>query len=361
SLKDCDFSWDSKFAVPPTRHLRGITLSVGRGELIGVVGRVGNGKSSLLSAIVGEMERLSGACTLNAQTIGYVPQQAWILNKKLRDNILFEKPYDDQLYNRVLDACALKPDLEMLVAGDQTEIGEKGINLSGGQKARVSLARAVYQRAELYIIDDTLSAVDSHVGKHIFENVLSNDGLLKDTTRIFATNSLRYLRHFDRVVVMRDGTIGAIGTPEQLVSSDDSTVAELFAEYAQKEASSWSLENETDSSNSSEETPKAPREATSNTEVRPTDRDETERGKLIEEEHVKLGTASSSVYVDYFKAFGAWLAVGYVVILYGGSSTLDALSNVWLAKWTSAEAAGLNDTRSSAFDLGVYGALGLLN
>lgn len=133
----------------------------------------------------------------------------------------------------------------------------QGINLSGGQKARVSLARAVYQRAELYIVDDTLSAVDSHVAKHIFENVLGNDGLLKDTTRIFATNSLRYLRHFDRVVVMRgghilfvneayiptfllDGTIGAIGTPEQLVNSNDSTVAELFAEYAQKEASSRS-------------------------------------------------------------------------------------------------------------------------
>lgn len=116
------------------------------------------------------MDKISGHVNSNGK-IAYVSQQAWIQNCSLQDNILFGKPYEKALYDRVVLACALKPDLDMLPAGDQTEIGEKGINLSGGQKQRVSLARAVYNDAEIYFMDDPLSAVDSHVSKHIFEQV----------------------------------------------------------------------------------------------------------------------------------------------------------------------------------------------
>lgn len=128
------------------------------------------GKSSLLSALLGEMDKISGRVNRHGK-IAYVSQQAWIQNCSLQDNILFGKPMQKALYDRVIVACALKPDLEMLPAGDQTEIGEKGINLSGGQKQRVSLARAVYNDADIYFMDDPLSAVDSHVSKHIFEQV----------------------------------------------------------------------------------------------------------------------------------------------------------------------------------------------
>ena len=113
-------------------------------------------------------------------SVAYVSQQAWIQNATVKDNILFGKTFDLQLYNQVIEACALKADLDILPGGDQTEIGEKGINLSGGQKQRVSLARAVYNGADIYLMDDPLSAVDSHVGKHIFEKIISENGLLKN-------------------------------------------------------------------------------------------------------------------------------------------------------------------------------------
>ncbi len=144
------------------------------------MGRVGCGKSSLIAAMLGEMVKVSGRVVVPAR-VAYVPQQAWIRNGTLRDNVLFDQPYDEAKYRAVLCACALEPDLKILPGGDLTEIGEKGINLSGGQKQRVALARAVYQDAYIYLLDDPLSAVDSHVGKHIFEQVFSHTGLLRHT------------------------------------------------------------------------------------------------------------------------------------------------------------------------------------
>lgn len=148
-----------------------------------VLGKVGSGKSSLLSGLLGEMHKLNeGHVNVNGST-AYVPQQAWIQNATLRDNILFGVDYDERLYDKILNSCALKPDLDIMPAGDLTEIGEKGINLSGGQKQRISLARAVYSKADIYMLDDPLSAVDSHVAKHIFDNVIGPDGILKDKVK----------------------------------------------------------------------------------------------------------------------------------------------------------------------------------
>lgn len=154
------------------------------------MGKVGSGKSSLLAGLLGEMHRLnlSGQINVNGST-AYVPQQAWIQNATLKNNILFHSEYDDELYERIVESCALKPDLAIMPAGDQTEIGEKGINLSGGQKQRISLARALYARADIYLLDDPLSAVDSHVGKHIFDQVIGPKGLLKDKVIIIANTS----------------------------------------------------------------------------------------------------------------------------------------------------------------------------
>jgi ATP-binding cassette subfamily C (CFTR/MRP) protein 1 len=167
--------------------LKTLNFDVRKGELMAVVGQVGCGKSSLLSGTLGEMHKFKGAINVDG-SIAYVPQQAWILNTTLRNNILFGKEYNEEFYNQVLIACALKPDLEILPAGDQTEIGEKGINLSGGQKQRISLARAVYSQADIYILDDPLSAVDAHVGKHIFESVIGPKGILSNQVK---TNKLK--------------------------------------------------------------------------------------------------------------------------------------------------------------------------
>lgn len=153
------FSWGGE-----EKTLKNINLSVKKANLTAVVGSVGCGKSSLISALLGEMDKTLGTVNVDGR-VAFVPQQAWIQNATLLDNIIFGRPFNKELYNKVLEACALTPDIAMLPGGDQTEIGEKGINLSGGQKQRVSLARAVYSGADVFLLDDPLSAVDAHVKK----------------------------------------------------------------------------------------------------------------------------------------------------------------------------------------------------
>uniref|UniRef100_A0A8C2FDK1 Uncharacterized protein n=1 Tax=Cyprinus carpio TaxID=7962 RepID=A0A8C2FDK1_CYPCA len=207
------FSW-SKDSTP---CLRRINVKGQRGSLVAVVGHVGSGKSSLLSAMLGEMEKKSGHVTVSG-SVAYVPQQAWIQNATLKDNILFGHERKDSWYQSVLEACALLPDLGILPARDATEIGEKGLNLSGGQKQRVSLARAVYRKADIYLLDDPLSAVDAHVGQHIFENVIGPNGVLKNKTRILVTHGLSFLPQADLILVMEDGEITEMGSYAELLS-----------------------------------------------------------------------------------------------------------------------------------------------
>ncbi|KAE8746345.1 ABC-transporter, subfamily C member 06 [Frankliniella occidentalis] len=206
------FSW----GPDETPALTNITLRVETNRLVAVVGPVASGKSSLIACLLGEMDRLCGRVNTKG-TIGYVAQQAWIQNATLRDNILFGLPMEKEKYNMVVEACALKADLEMLPGGDLTEIGEKGVNVSGGQKQRIALARAVYNSADVYLFDDPLSAVDSHVGKHIFEHVIGPNGLLRNKTRILVTHGIHYLPDTDLVVVLDDGKIAECGTYQDLI------------------------------------------------------------------------------------------------------------------------------------------------
>lgn len=210
-IENGTFQWDADETT-----LKNINMKVEKNQLVAVVGSVGSGKSSLLSAYLGEMDRVSGRVNRKG-AVAYVPQQAWIQNASLRDNILFSKPFERKRYEKVVEACALKPDLDMLPAGDQTEIGEKGINLSGGQKQRISLARAVYQDADIYFLDDPLSAVDSHVGKHIFQEVIGPKGLLSGKTRVLVTHGITYLPQVDNIYVMQYGEITESGTYKELL------------------------------------------------------------------------------------------------------------------------------------------------
>ncbi|CAG5116121.1 unnamed protein product, partial [Candidula unifasciata] len=194
-----------------------ISLEIPKGGLVAVVGMVGSGKSSLLSAMLGEMKKLGGNVAIQSNT-AYVSQEAWIQNASLQDNILFGSKFKSQKYKQVVKACALDDDFKRLAAGDRTEIGEKGVNLSGGQKQRVSLARAVYSEADLYLLDDPLSAVDAHVGKHIFHQVIGRSGMLKGKTRILVTHGVHWLPFVDHIVVMKDGMISECGTYRRLVS-----------------------------------------------------------------------------------------------------------------------------------------------
>ena len=175
-VEKADLGWSHEDVL-----LKDLNLEIKTGKLVAIVGHVGCGKSSLLSGLLGEMHKHSGTINLNGQT-AYVPQQAWIQNQTLKNNIIFKlnSHVNDELYQKVLETCSLVSDLKIMPAGDKTEIGEKGINLSGGQKQRISLARALYSNADIYILDDPLSAVDSHVGKHIFDNVIGPNGMLKE-------------------------------------------------------------------------------------------------------------------------------------------------------------------------------------
>ncbi|KAH0582641.1 hypothetical protein H2248_010564 [Termitomyces sp. 'cryptogamus'] len=224
SIRDADFSWEKK-AVEPT--LEGVNLSVKKGELVGVLGRVGAGKTSLLSAIIGDMTRREGEVILRG-SVAYAPQNPWILSATIRENIVFSHEYDETFYNLVIEACALGQDFSLLPQGDLTQVGEKGITLSGGQRARISLARAVYARADLVLLDDCLAAVDSHVARHVFDNVIGSYGLLATKARILVTNSIAFVKQFDQLVFIRRGIILENGSYETLTSNTEGELSKLL-------------------------------------------------------------------------------------------------------------------------------------
>ncbi|KAG0203052.1 hypothetical protein BGX28_004548 [Mortierella sp. GBA30] len=223
--------------------LHDVNLRVRRGALTAVVGRVGEGKSSLVGALLGEMHKYSGTVR-SFGSLAYVAQSAWILNDTVRNNILFGKPYDKERYLNTIRACALASDLKMLINSDKTVIGEKGINLSGGQKQRISIARAVYSDADVYIFDDPLSAVDAHVDQHIFEHALTK--ILAHKTRILITNGVNHLSDVDQIVVVKQGRISQDGAYADLIQDEQGDMYRLVQEskFVSKNTSTDSEESE---------------------------------------------------------------------------------------------------------------------
>jgi len=213
-IRDACFTWDKS---SERRALENINFSAHKGELACIVGRVGSGKSSLLQAVLGDLWKINGEVLLRGKT-AYVPQSAWVMNASVRENIVFGHRWDPHFYDRTVNACALRDDFAQLPDGDQTEVGERGISLSGGQKARLTLARAVYARADIYLLDDCLSAVDPHVGRHLIDNVLGPKGLLAGKTRILATNSITVLMEADMILLLREGRILERGSYKQLMA-----------------------------------------------------------------------------------------------------------------------------------------------
>ncbi|KAL8710947.1 MAG: hypothetical protein Q9220_004546 [cf. Caloplaca sp. 1 TL-2023] len=211
-ISGATFTWDKS-----RNCLEKINFSARKGELSCIVGRVGAGKSSLLQAVLGDIWKIHGEVVVHGRT-AYVAQQSWVMNASVKDNIVFGHRWDPHFYEQTIYACALVDDFQTLPDGDRTEVGERGISLSGGQKARVTLARAVYARADVYLLDDCLSAVDQHVGRHLIDQVLGPRGLLASKTRILATNSIPVLVEADFVTLLRDGTILEKGTYEQLIA-----------------------------------------------------------------------------------------------------------------------------------------------
>ncbi|KAG8228792.1 hypothetical protein J437_LFUL006671 [Ladona fulva] len=199
--------------------LSNISMAVERGKVIGVIGTVGAGKSSLLQALLGEIPLTSGFLNLNGR-VGYASQEPWVFGGTIRQNILFGAPYDEKRYRRVTSACALRRDFQQLPRGDLTHVGDRGSLLSGGQKARVNLARAVYAKPDILLLDDPLSAVDAHVGKHLVDHCIMGN-MLHGTTIILATHQIQHLHMTDEIIVLEEGCIKARGTYEELMGATE--------------------------------------------------------------------------------------------------------------------------------------------
>ncbi|XP_054723958.1 ATP-binding cassette sub-family C member 10-like [Uloborus diversus] len=324
-----------------------INLRLMQGSYICIIGKVGSGKSSFLSSILGDMNCISGSVAFHDSErmngIGYVSQEPWIQQKSVKDNILFGKNMNTMRYRKVLEVCALLGDLETFPYGDNTIVGDKGTTLSGGQKARIALARAVYQDFEIYLLDDPFSAVDAHVAEHIFSNCIM--GLLKNKTRILCTHKNKFAENADHLVVFSGGKVSMQGPPQQIMQLhfmdliDDST------------------------------------EEATNVLSKAVEKTTEDKEHIIVEEEKKEGVVEFHVIHSYWKAVGSILSISVLIFcfLMQASRTLcDWWLSFWVSNtsthnwnsslsshyWLTSEA---NQSHSLRFYLGVYGGLAASN
>ncbi|PNP51658.1 hypothetical protein FNYG_15884 [Fusarium nygamai] len=343
SIRNATFKWSTHEAGTA---LDDINLSAYKGELCCLVGRVGAGKSSILHALLGDQYKITGTVTLRG-SVAYVAQQPWVLNATVRDNITFGKQWDPEFYVETVKACALVDDLAQLPNGDQTVVGDKGITLSGGQKARLTLARAVYARADIYLLDDCLSAVDQHVGRHLIEEVFGRRGLLKDRTRILATNSTPVLFEANNIVLIQDGKVSQQGTYDQLRANGGDT-ASLIGEV--NIPSQTATESTTTSSLSATE-------GITHRQQEPGHLSTSKATETLNAEQCSVGSVKWKVYGDYAKASSLWAVVLYTATLVG-AQVAEIGGNVWLKQWSEA-----NHDPNAGVDikkyLSIYVAFGL--
>eukprot|EP01094_Clydonella_sp_ATCC50884_P009249 TRINITY_DN1877_c0_g4_i2.p1 TRINITY_DN1877_c0_g4~~TRINITY_DN1877_c0_g4_i2.p1 ORF type:complete len:1344 (+),score=519.36 TRINITY_DN1877_c0_g4_i2:436-4467(+) len=373
-IEEGSFKWSSA----PSDVLHGINVTARRGQLIAVVGPVGAGKTSLVSSMLGEIERTGGAVCVNG-SVAFVPQQAWIRNATVRRNITcvegHDEAVDEERYERVLDVCCLRADLASLPAGDLTEIGERGINLSGGQKQRINMARAVYARRDVNLLDDPLSAVDAHVGQELFSKCIREE--MGGTTRILVTHQLQFLPEVDEIWVMEGGRIVHSGSFLELTAAGVQ-FASLLQKHGDERRATLSGSGGSLSASGSLRSSGLPANfcvSDSFTEIKRSTEsmggiehmeslgedgeDEAADGaeELIEEEERYMGAVGSGVYFEYLKLFGGTLFIVVFAALSLSYEMLNASSNLWLSKWSGEWL----ETMSVSTGLGVYVVLALLS
>ncbi|KAI5713480.1 hypothetical protein M8J76_000230 [Diaphorina citri] len=322
----------------PDYTLNDITLDVKPGNLVAVIGPVGSGKSSLFQAILRELPVLEGNIEV-AGSISYASQEPWLFAGSVRSNILFGLPMEKNRYRRVVKVCALKEDFAQLPSGDRTLVGDKGVSLSGGQRARISLARAVYKRADVYLLDDPLSAVDAHVGRHLFEDCIT--GFLKEKTVMLITHQIQYLTHVDHVMLLEKGSVEAFGTTTQLLASGLDFTQLLDAPEEEDKA-----ENEVDDNASG--TLLHPRQSSVRSVASSIDDMGNYEELLGDQEMRSTGGISSHVFKSYFLAGGSVLFLFYMFLTFVFTQVFASGSDYWITYWVnSEEAAGSNSTNHS--------------
>ncbi|XP_022898991.1 ABC transporter C family member 2-like isoform X2 [Olea europaea var. sylvestris] len=328
SIRGGNFSWDSKAARPT---LSNINLDIPVGSLIAVVGGTGEGKTSLISAMLGELPPLRDATVVIRGTVAYVPQISWIFNATVRENILFGSCFDAERYWKVIGVTALHHDLELLPGHDLTEIGERGVNISGGQKQRVSIARAVYSDSDVYIFDDPLSALDAHVGQQVFNNCIREE--LQGKTRVLVTNQLHFLPQVDRIILVSEGMVKEEGTFEEL--SKNGTLFKDLMENMGK------MEDHIHENGDGKNLAIGHSQFPSNSVLYdlPSDAILTNKRKegksvLIKQEERETGIVSWNVLMRYTSALGGSWVVIILFLCYILTEVLRVSSSTWLSVWT---------------------------
>ncbi|KAI8049184.1 hypothetical protein BDF22DRAFT_699821, partial [Syncephalis plumigaleata] len=362
--KDKDITTSSQESKEPFK-LTDINLSIRKHQLLTVVGPTGSGKTTFCMALLQELKPQCGNLLVGARDnkdnkhsnngnsklrVAYASQQPWVLSGTVRDNILFEQPYEPERYRNVISACALDEDLKALPFGDSTFIGERGITLSGGQRARISLARAVYAQADLYVLDDPLSAVDPRVARHLHDQVIC--GLLKDTSCILVTHQLQFAQHADQIIMLDQGRIQLCGTPHELAMNletlNDKETSAIFDEFTRELARY--LKSKPEALVQNEES-KEDRDDSNEVTIRktPTHFSSTEAdGRAMEEEEAS-GSIPLSTYWALFKAGAPSYIILLSFIVFGASEGILAASSWTLAQWTELsreeQAGSRNDIR----------------
>lgn len=351
------FSWDPESRTPT---LDGVNLRVNRGMKVAICGTVGSGKSSLLSSILGEMHKVSGTVKISG-TKAYVPQTPWILTGNIRENILFGNEYDSDNYDRTVKACALMKDFELFSAGDLTEIGERGINMSGGQKQRIQIARAVYQDADIYLLDDPFSAVDAHTGTQLFKECLM--GILRQKTILFVTHQVEFLPAADLILVMQNGKIAQAGTFEELMKENIGFEV-LVGAHSQALESILTVENTsrsghqtTDSESNTGSTAgvvllQARHESDHNISLEIIEKG----GKLVQDEEREKGSIGKEVYWSYLTTVKGGLLIPIIILAQSSFQVLQIASNYWIA-WSCPTTPGIEPKGGINFVLLVYALL----
>ncbi|KAI8850823.1 P-loop containing nucleoside triphosphate hydrolase protein [Chytridium lagenaria] len=307
--------------------LENVDFEIEKNGLTAIVGPVGAGKSSLLQAILGEMPKKKGEVEIFGQ-IAYSPQQGWLLNTSLKDNILFGTPLDEARYAQVLFACALDKDIMQFPDGDMTEVGERGVTLSGGQAARVNLARSLYSRADILLLDDPLAAVDAHVGKHIFENGI-NGSLRKGRTVVLVTHQLHFLPNVDRILYLED---------------DESRFSKLMSEYGG-----------VSDNDAPEEKSALPIATTDVKEIAVLDKDDKAPKALMVQEEREEGAVKLKHYNIYIMASGGFIMWGTAMFLALSMQGDRVLNDYWLIFWSTNQF-----SLSNSQYIGFYTLLGLI-
>ena len=333
SIQNASFSWYEKFEFNSNSHidlptvaddndtdrlvLNNISLDLSMGQLLGVCGIVGSGKSSLLIGILGELQPVQGSVLIRNKEIGYVGQSPWILSGSIKDNILFGKEYKQDWFMTVVKHCGLDEDFDRLPDHENTIIGERGVTLSGGQKARVALARAIYLDADIYLLDDPLSAVDAKVGRFIFDQCIR--GIMKEKCIILVSHQLQYIKNCDKVALIEKGRLLGCGMFEEVMHTESSDFAATMRDFANEPFKINEFVKKEEQDNLVEAAIEMEQPTRNNDNA------------IISDETVKKGAVTFSIYFKYLKADLPYILLILLLLSLILGETLLVYASYWLA------------------------------